>query len=77
MPAHRQTVLHTACEVTCHWDWGWINPLLILWRQEVSDKKLTSSLVTLMKKVAKNLGLIVSWEDLKTGILNLDFMDKL
>lgn len=54
-----------------------LDPLLILWRQEVSDKKLTSSLVTLMKKVAKNLGLRVSWEDLKTRILNLNFMDKL
>lgn len=36
----QQTVLHTACEVTCHWDWGWINPLLILWRQEASDGKI-------------------------------------
>lgn len=40
-------------------------------------EKLTSSLVTLMKKVAKNLGLLVSREDLKTRILNLDFMGKL
>lgn len=40
-------------------------------------EKLTSSLVTLMRKVAKNPGLLGSWEDLKTRILNLDFMDGL
>lgn len=51
--------------------------LLILWSQEVAHGKFTSSLVTLMKETAKNLGLLGSWDNLKTRIRNLDFMDGL
>lgn len=46
-------------------------------RQEVSDGKLTSSLMTLIREVAKNPGLLDSWEDLKIRTPNLDLMDRL